>query len=243
MDDGIVLCLGLALGVVALALSVITLNPYAIAIASISLLLALAAYKLWYVIEPLILKKTNIIQVIGDYELSGSRNSALRSTTKCFCATAAAALDPPKTDIERDRIEEVISHTNVPFKFILQLERLDSKRICERLQTKRAMKEIALSKLNGGESTRNAQKIRALKREIEQLEQDIDAISSGSSPVRLAQYILCSAYAENRYLAEEKARLQLRDISGQFGALIGSQPRALEGSELIRLLGPDSMVS
>ena len=243
MNDSIVLCIGLALEGVALVLSIITLNSYAIAIASVSLLLVLSLYKLWYLIEPLIIKKTNIIQIIGGYELSGSRNSAVRSTAKGFCATAAAALEPPKTDVERDRIEEVISRTNAPFKFILQLERLNSKRISERLQTKRAMKEIALSKISDGESIRNAQKIRTLKREIEQLEQDINAISSGSSPVRLAQYILCSAYAESKYLAEEKARSQLKDISGQFGALIGSQPRLLEGNELLNLLAPDSMVS
>jgi len=233
----------MAIAAINLVLSITTLNPYLISLGIVASACIFALYKLWYILEPVLIRKTNIIQVIGDYELSGTRGAAVRAQGGNFYATAVAALEPSRSDVERSRIEEIISRSNIPFKFVLQLEKLNPKRISEKLQTKRNMKEIALSRISGGNSIRNTQKINALKREIEQLEQDIRSISTGSSPVRLAQYIMCSTSAESRYLAEERARAQAREIAGQFGALIGSQSRILEGRELLDLLSLDSMVA
>ncbi|HVC58224.1 MAG TPA: hypothetical protein VND15_01985 [Candidatus Acidoferrales bacterium] len=243
MNESIIFYAGLALGLLNLVLSIATLNPYLILIGIMATFCLFALYKLWYIIEPLLIRKTNIIQVVGDYELTGTRGAAIRSHGGAFYATAVAALEPSRSDIDRARIEEIISRSNTPFKFVLQLEKLNPKNISEKLQTKRNMKEIALSRIGGGSSIRNTQKINALKREIEQLEQDIRSISTGSSPVRLAQYLMCGTSAESKYLAEERARSQVREMAGQLGALMGSQSRVLEGRELLDMLSMDSMVA
>ena len=241
LNESTVFCFGMALAAINLAVSIATFNPYLMAMGIAAVLLISITYKLWYLLEPVLIRKTNIVEIIGGYELSGTRSTAVRKVGNRFYATAAAELNPSKAEIDGKRIEEIISRSNTPFKFILQLERLNSKKMTENLQTKRGMKEIALSKLSSG-STGNTQKVNLLKREIEQLDRDIHSISSGSCPVRLIQYILSSSHAESRYVAEEKARSQVREMAGQFGSLIDAQPRVLEGAELLELLSIDSMV-
>lgn len=242
LSQGLVFYLGMALACVCLALSIITLNVYVILLAVASAAAVFTLYRMWDIIEPMLLEKTGAVRSVGNYELMGSGRAAFKRADGGFYATVAAELEPAKAGIERERIEGIISRSNIPFRFVLQLEQLDQNKMCERLRTRRAMKEIALSRIGNDRTGRALQKASVLKREIEQLEHDIALITTGSRPVRLAQFIVCGSYAESRYLAEERARLQLQEISGQFGAVMGSQPSAVEGRKLLGLLEMGNVV-
>ena len=233
----------LAASLIVSVASLLTLNVALIAL-SLALILALIVmHKLGYVVEAVIFRRTNIIQVLGNQQLSGDRTTATREVEGGFVATATALLmGDSKETVDRERIEGIIARLNFPFKFVLHVEGIDTKKLLDRLQTMRSMREIELARTGGDGKGANSARVPMLKREIEQIEQDIRSISSGV-PVRLARYVVTSAKSESRFSAEERARSQVRELAGEFGALLNSGFRVLTGNELLDALEMDSMVA
>lgn len=222
--------------------SLLSLNVALIALSLIFLPALIIIHKLWYVIEAAIFRRTNLIQVLGSQQLSGDRATAVRAVKGEFVATATALLSGDvREGITRDKIEGIIIHLNYPFKFVLNVERLDINRLLDKLQTRRSMKEIELARASRNGREANAAKAGLLKREIEQIEHDIRSVSSGM-PVKLARYIVTSARSESRFTAEERAKSQIRELASEFGALLNSDSQILTGNELLNLIEIDSMV-
>lgn len=222
--------------------SLLSLNVILIALSLSSLLVLIVMHKLWYIIESVIFRHTSIIQVIGTQQLSGDRTAATREVKGGVVATAVALLEgDAKECVDREKIEGIIMHANYPFKFVLNVEKVNTNRLLDRLQTKRSMKEIELAKVSKNGREANSAKAGLLRREIEQIECDIKSMSSGM-PVKLARYIATSAKSESGFAAEEHAKSQIRELASEFGALLNSNPQILTGNELLDVLEIDSMV-
>ena len=88
----------------ALVLGAITLNIALIACASIAAMVSILVLKLWPVIEGLTIKHTNIIQLLGEFELAGDRESATAMIDGSYTATSAAAVvGAPDAVLGRER--------------------------------------------------------------------------------------------------------------------------------------------
>jgi hypothetical protein len=232
----------LALSGIAVIASILTLNIFVIAISVILIFASVVVYKLWYVIDSLVFKHTNLIELFNGYELSKDRNSAIRRKDGRIISTTAALLSAEKEEsIEKGDIENIIAHINYPFKFVMQVEKLNVHRIMDRLQTERSLKEIELSRLDNNKSS---VRINQLRRELELIQHDMNAIKTGDTPIKLTRYILTTSVSDTFYDAEERAKSQIRELSSQFDALLKSNSRIIVGTELIELLQLDSeMVS
>lgn len=241
MDNKIVIYLIIAIGFGACVASLLTLNLYLIILCSVVSMTSIFLYKLWDVFEAIVIKKTNVVQLLGNYEIEGERLSATRSTIKGFSATAAAILKcPPTREISRDSIERIIASSNSPFRLVVQAQRLDESKIVDNLKTRRRMKEIALSK---AKAERSDSSLKMIEREIEVLENEIKAISSGSTPIETSIYLITSAVSGSKFAAQERAIAQAKELSGEFSAVLGAGFDLVSGSELIRLLCLDSLCS
>ena len=220
--------------------AVLTLNPFLI-IASLAVsALLIPFYRLHYLVESVLFKRTNLILLLDSCELSGERSAAIRRIGDMFCATTASLLENSAgKPIERDRIENIIANAHCAFRLVMQVERIDMNKLLDRLQTRRGIKEIELARLGSQNSGRDASKAAMLRRQIDQLEHDIERISSGS-PLKISQYIITSAVSENRFAAQERAKSQICELASEFGALIGSKSEILSGEELVRVLKFDS---
>lgn len=220
--------------------SILTLNIFIIALTSAFILASVVLYKLWYVIDALIFSHTNLVEIFNGYELSRDRTSAIRRINDVISATTVSLLEANSAaEIDKSKIENIIAHINYPFKFVMQVERLNVNKIADRLETSRSMKEIELSRIDQP-SNKKTLKANQLKREIEQLQHDINAIKIGETPVRLVYYIMTSSISESVYEAEERAKSQIRELSSQFDALLKSKSKVVTGNELIDLLKLDS---
>lgn len=223
--------------IASLALSIVTFNPYLIILCAVLSFIALFAYFLRDELEALVFKKTNLVQVIDGFELESDRTTATRRTSSGFTATASAVLcGSSENEIKRENIESIIVHSNAPFKFVIHAERMNTTKIIDKLKTERMIKEIYIGKAKSGDSA----KVKALEREAEILEKEINAISSGAIPITVSSYIMTSAFAEGKFAARERARAQIRELSGEFSALLGARFEPVSGNELIRLLKFDS---
>ena len=216
-----------------LALSIATFNPYLIMLCAALSFTALFAYFLRDELDAMVFKKTNLVQVIDGFELEADRSTATRRTASGFTATASAVLfGPSDHEIKRENIESIIAHSNAPFKFVIHAERMNTSKIIDKLKTERRIKEIYISKAKNGDSA----KVKALEREAELLEREINAISSGAIPIKVSSYLFTSAFAEGKFAARERARAQIRELSGEFSALLGARFEPVSGNELVRLL-------
>ena len=137
-------------------------------------------------------------------------------------------------------MENIISHLNFPFKFVLNVEGMDLRKVLDPLETRRSIKEIELGRLP--ERSKEERRSR-LMREIEQIESDIRAIKSSNVPVRVLHYLMTSSSGQSRVLASERAKSQIRSVSAEFDAILNSRSTPICGDELARLIKIDSAIT
>lgn len=210
-------------------------------LSTVSAAVSLAVYNFWDAIDPAVYRHTNMVQKAGQYELAGDREAAVRFSGGRYIATSAARLNPlPKGKMTRDDLEGIISRLNVPFRFLMHVERLDLSKIIDELKTQRTMKELALSRIGASASSSSRAKVDRMRREIEQISSDIANISSGGIPLSLSYYLITSAESASRTLAESTARRNIQSVAGAFDSLIGSQSSVLAGDRLASLINNES---
>jgi hypothetical protein len=210
------------------------LNLYLI-IASLALSVSMFfLYKLWDVFEALIIKKTGVVQILGDYELEGDRVAAVSKMGGSFKAVSVAVLkELPSREISKDGLEKIIASSNAPFRLVMQVEKLNTEKISDDLKTRRRLKEIELSKVNPKKGTDHG---KIIEREIELIESEINSINSGSTPLRTNTYIMSVAASESRFVAQERALSQVKTIAGEFSAVLGANFEVMGGADLISVL-------
>ncbi len=230
-----------AIPALALALSLLTLNEYLIALTGVLALALFVVYELWPIIEAQVFEHTNFIQLFNGFELSGSRTAAIAQTGTGYTATAGARLESlGNTDMDRQKVEKLIANINAPFKMVLQVERLNAVKMLEGLQTKKGIKEIELSRLLNPKTGRGLLTANRLKAEISFLEQEIRSIANGGMPLKLSYYLMTSARAGERHAARQAAELQLKALVPEFDATFGTRSAILSGNDLIELMRLDS---
>ncbi len=227
----------------AVAAGAVTLNLYIIAFSSAMALACFVSYKLWDLIEAKVFEKTNMIQLFNGFEAGGRRLSATAKYGGRYISTTAARVETlGGVQVDREKIENMIANLGVPFKLVLHVKRINTVKLLEKLQTKKAMQEIGLSRLGGGGQGRNLLKANRLKASIAYLEHEIDEIRGGGVPIGLAYYLLTSAVSESRYRAEELSHAQLRELVSGFDATFGTRSSEVSGNDLINLMKFDAMM-
>lgn len=232
----------LALAIVLCIISIITKNVILVGLGLLVCAVAAIEARIPEIVEAYIFRHTNIVQVLGKYELCGDRQSALYREGGRFTAIAAAILDiQGEEELDRGKIENIISHISCPFKFVTQVERINLDKISDSLLTKRSTIEIKLSRLDQS-SNRQMIQVNRLKREMEVVDRELKALTTGSTPLNVAHYIVTSGTSDSTLGAEEKAKMQIRGLCSQFEAALKSKSKPVYGEEFIELLENDMMV-
>lgn len=232
-----------ALGVAALlcVLSILTMNVVVIGLAIVTCACAIVEARIPEIIESYIFRHSNTVQILGKYELCGDRQSAIYREGSRFTAISAAILDVQGDEgLDRGKVENIISHISCPFKFVTQTERINLDKISDNLLTKRGVLEIKLSRLD--QSNKHMMQMNRIKREMEVIDRELKALTTGSTPLNVAHYIITSAISGSALGAEEKAKMQIRSLCSQFEAALKSRSKPVSGEELVALLENDMTV-
>jgi hypothetical protein len=232
----------LAISIISIAYNVLLMNVYAVMTASFFSIAGILTFYFWPFIEAALIRKTNFIQVLGSFELSSGRKSALIKRNGRYHASAACTLEKLEDEIERDKIEDIISHSDFPFKFSICVKNLNTKSILESIETKKYAKEIELSRLPSSSRGKDPLRSIGLRNAINALSEDIDSIKKGKKPVYLAYYLVTVGSSENKFFAEELAISRLKTIANEFSFAFKAKFNMLEGDQLIELLKMDSGV-
>ncbi len=227
---------------VLLALSAVTLNVYLLALVAILAVFGIMFHKLWYVFESVIFKHTNLVAIVNGFELSGALSCATRITGNGYAAITAAVITAPGGDaVDRTKMENIVAHVSYPFRFVVQVEKVGTKKVFENLRTKLGMKEIELSRIVDPTKGKGLLRANQLKRDMERISNDIASISSGEVPLRIVYYLMTTAFSDTLSSAEEKAKSQIRELCSEFDATLNSTSEQIVGSDLIQLLKLDSI--
>jgi len=227
----------IAVSVISSIASVLTLNFYLIILSVSATVSLFFLYQLWDILEAVVIKKTGIVQTVGDYELEADRFSAIRKKGLHFSAISAAVLrEFPSKEISRESMERIISSSNSPFRFVVQVEKLNTGKITDDLKTKRRMKELELSRAKGKKVGDSA---KVVEREIELIESEIKSLGSGAVPLRTSIYLMSVGSSESRFAAQETALSQIREIAGAFSAVLGAGFEVISGADLISIIKSD----
>lgn len=220
-----------------MAASMLTLNIYLLFLSIVIFPVIIFVERMWYLIESVIIRRTRIVQLFADYELSGDRSVAVRNVGERYIATAIARMEgEPRKEILRDELEGIITHTPYQFRFTMQMEDFDVEKAVERLKTRRGMLDIALL------HSANSPKRNQIRRELGEITHEIEEIGTGGRPIRIGRYLMSSASSHSKVIAEENAKTQIKALAGEFGALLNSDPRILTGNELVEALRIDSCI-
>jgi uncharacterized protein YlbG (UPF0298 family) len=205
-------------------------------------LFSISLYYFNDIIIDLLFKHTNIIEIFNGYELSGSRNIAIFRNNGSVGAVAAALINTENIDeLDKTKIEHLIGSTHYSFKIVLYVENLNIKKIIDKLQTRKSMKEIELSRIDIKDN-KNIIKINKIKKEIENIESDIKNISEGEVPVKISYYIMTTAISDTLLEASERANTQIKEITAKLDAFLSSRSTILTGNDLINVLKLDAGV-
>ena len=233
----------LLLSIILFFASIITLNIIVIIINMLLLLFSISFYYFNDIIEDILFKHTNIIEVFNGYELSGSRNTAVFRNNGRVGALAAALINTDNIDeLDKVKLEHLIGSINYPFKLVMHVENIDIKKIIEKLQTKKSMREIELSRIDANDA-KNAVRANKIKKEIENIEHDIKNISSGEVPIKISYYVITTAVSDTLLEASEHATMQIKEITAKLDALLSSHSKVLAGNELLALLKLDGGIN
>ncbi len=220
--------------------SLLFMNAYIFAFSVLMLGIAISMYKLWYIIEGIIFRHSNIIKVIGPYELSSDRKVAIRHTENGFAAISAARLDTSQiNEMNKEKLESIIGRIRLPFKLVMNVKQVNAKSLMAKLVTSRYEKELALSKAKG---SGNKAVEKALERQLELIQNDIDTISE-SRPLQLLYYVFAFSVSDSPALAREEALENIKNIAGAFDGAMNSKSSIVEAEELEDILLADMLIT
>lgn len=224
------------------SIGIYTKSIFVIVAASVSALIIFVVYTGWDIIESLVFKHTNMIQVVGNYEISGDRATAMFRKGNKYVSVSVSEIGAI-TDVGMDerRFENIIERLNIPFRLVMQIEKIMTRNMTEGMETQKHMREIALSRLSP-KAPRDRLKKQKLKNEILYLEHNISELMSGGIPLQLSYYVMCNAVSFDRYSAEKLSISNMNRITTEFDSAFGTKSRLLSGNELINILRMEQMI-
>lgn len=227
----------------ALAAGILMMNAIVVTATTIMLTISIVAYKGWYIIEPVIFRHTNLVQTLDGCEIDKERKTAIRRIDGKYVSTAAALLDTTMiTELDREKLENIIKNTNSAFKLVLWVKQLELDKLIDDMRTRKYYKEAQLSRMIRENRAYNKTRMEALSNAVKQIDHDILEISSGKVPLRIAYYIVVSSVSENRFNAENDALFKLKNVAAAFDAALNSKSRIVFGDELVGALRFDSVM-
>ncbi|MDE1825702.1 MAG: hypothetical protein KGH61_01415 [Candidatus Micrarchaeota archaeon] len=183
------------------------------------------------IINPMLSRKAKVCIVSGSYALSHNpRVAVLHSENIYTCVGASLLKLNSQVTGASEKFNEIVAKCKYPFEFSVIVEEMSTKKVTEELETRRRIKEIELSRLDGTKIGHTNK----LQRELEVINGEIAEISHGSKPVHVKIRIKCSASSYSESEAANTMLSRLDSVSNLFGATYNLSHRFLSGEELMK---------
>lgn len=221
------------LGVLCVVLAAFFSNLYLIAVTSILLLLSAIYLNSGHIVNNILIKRSNIVEIYNHYKLSSELDSAVKKIGNGHHALSIAFFRIEKpNNASNDAIKALLETLHESFEFGILVKEADKEKMIETLDTKRRMKEITLSRID----SKHQDKINALKREIDILAAEIQNIRKSGKALEVLAKIISFGNSENEAEAAREASKNIKRIADSFSAALGVDYKIIKGEELLNVL-------
>ncbi len=217
-------------GAVALMLlSLVSYNPVIVGLASALMLFSVVYLNSGHILNNLLIRRSAVVEIYNGYVVNGRLPAAVKKIGSGFVGVSVAVLQLGKeSGIDAGGLRSLLESMHEPFEFSISLEETDRERILEGLETKRRMKEIALTKTD----RRRYDVINGINREIEFISSEISRMRSGKT-----YSLLLRLKTRSRSKGMEEAALSssrgMEHVAGAFSSAFGLRYKILSGEELL----------
>ncbi len=173
----------------------------------------------------------------GTFELKDEGPCAITRHNGYYVAISMARiLGSQGSSLDIEKLEAVISRIAFPFKFSIMVEEFNSKKIIEKLETRKRMKEIELSRIVNRKTGSGAIRTSSLKAEIDYIGQELVSLKTQGTPLKVEYYISTFQHSEDLFSAQNNSLLRLKQLTSLFDSAFGSSSSQLNGREIIKLI-------
>ncbi len=222
-----------ALGTLCVVCAALLSSAYLAALASLVVLISAVYLNSGHIVNNLLVKRSNIIEIYNGFRLDNNLESAVKRIGDEYRAVSIALLNPGKVDTAmHDAIKALIESVHEPFEFSIMLKEADGKKMIESLDTKRRMKEILLARLDSGKQDR----INALKREIDILGTEIQNVRKGGKALDVILKLCAFGSSVNGTGAARESSAGIKRVADAFSSALGMDYEILRGEELLNFI-------
>lgn len=183
-----------------------------------------------HLINSILIKKSGVVVISGNYCLSNNLRSICRQQGSLFKSLSIALLIPqPGQQIRRDSIKELVESLSEQFEFSIEIAEANTGKITESLMTRLRMKEIAFSRISNASSPKAA----LLKRQIELMGNDIRAIEAMGKSFKSVMRIKAISFSADKAEAESTSSKNIEMLASKFSASTGMDCHVLVGERLL----------
>ncbi len=212
-----------------LVASVFSFNLYFLAFAAVLLLLAAVFFSSGHLVNNLLLRRIGVIDFYGGFRLSKRLCAITRKSGNGYLSISAAILRKNSEEREKAEIvESLVSNVNFPFEFSLGIRAVDKKKVLEGLETRRRMKEIEITRSDGGKYD----KVNKLKRELSVIESEIKGFRE-RTPLAVEAKVKAFWLGQNEAEAARESEKNIEQLSGMFSSMLGFEYEILKGESLL----------
>lgn len=212
-----------------LVASVFSFNLYFLAFAIVLLLSAAVFFSSGHLVNDLVLKRMGFIGFYEGFRLSKKMYSVTRKSGNGYISLSAAILRKSGEEKEKlDLLESLVSNVNFPFEFCLGIRSVDKRKVLEGLETKRRMKEIEITRSEGGKYD----KTNKLKRELSVIEGEIRSFRE-LRPLAVEARVKTFWLGQNEMEAARESEKNIEQLSGMFSSMLGFECEMLKGEDLL----------
>jgi hypothetical protein len=212
-----------------LVASVFSFNLYFLVLAMILLLSAAFFFSSGYLANNFLLRRIGAVDFYDGFRLSKRMCAVTRKSGNGYLSVSVAILKKNSEEREKSEImESLVSNVNFPFEFSLGIRAVDKKKVLEGLETKRRMKEIEITRSEGGKYDR----VNRLKRELSVIESEIKSFRE-RRPLVVEAKVKAFWLGQNEMEAARESEKNIEQLSGMFSSMLGFEYDILKGESLL----------
>lgn len=199
----------------------------AIAFESVLLLGSVVYLNSGHIVNNIILKRGRVLEVCRGYSLSNDLRSLVKARGNAY--TAVSCIVARSSNVERngETLNALVHNIDFPFEFSIGMRSIDQERMLDKLEEKRRLKEIEISRCD----IKKYDKVNGLRRELSVIESEIRGIR-GQKMLAIELKLKTFHTAGSSFEAARGSASNAEKIANAFESSLGFECEMLKGELL-----------
>ena len=216
--------------VVFFGISILVYSSGIMVFSLVLLLIASIYFNSGHLLNNLLIRRSAIVEIINGYSLGPDLKSIVKKSSDEYEGLAAAVVKQKADSIFNEAaFSRVVENFSDNFEFSIRLREVDKRRITEELETKKKMKEIAISRTAVAKDS----KLGAQKKELELINNELQNISGSKKALEVDMRIRTFSHSADDVDAGIKAYKELEKLISIVSSTTNLECEILSGERLL----------